>query len=50
LPTWLPKGLERGGVGDEVIEALDEETARDLVTKIRSGAIELAPTSTRAAR
>jgi len=40
LPTWLLKELERAGVGDETIGALDEETARDLVAEIRSDAIE----------
>jgi hypothetical protein len=31
LPTWLVKELERAGVVDEAIEALDEAAARDLV-------------------
>jgi hypothetical protein len=34
------KELERAGVADEAIEALDEETARDLVAEIRSDAVE----------
>ena len=40
LPTWLVKELERAGVVDEVIEALDEESARDLVAEIRSDEVE----------
>ena len=40
LPAWLLKELERAGVGDETIEALDEESARELVAGIRSDAIE----------
>jgi hypothetical protein len=40
LPTWLVKELERAGVVDEAIEALDEDAARDLVAEIRSDAIE----------
>lgn len=40
LPGWLLKELERAGVGNEIIEALDEESARDLVADIRSDAIE----------
>ena len=40
LPTWLLKELERAGVADEAIEALDEDAARDLVAEIRSEAFE----------
>jgi hypothetical protein len=40
LPTWLVKELERAGVVDEAIEALDEDAARDLVAEIRADAIE----------
>ena len=36
LPTWLAKELERAGVVDEVIEALDQESARDLIAEIRA--------------
>jgi hypothetical protein len=40
LPTWLLKELKRAGVSDESIEGLDEERARDLITEIRSDAME----------
>jgi hypothetical protein len=40
LPTWLLKELERAGVVDEIIEALDEDTARDLIAEIRSDSVE----------
>jgi hypothetical protein len=40
LPTWLLKELQRAGVSHESIEGLDEERARDLITEIRSDAIE----------
>jgi hypothetical protein len=40
LPTWLVKELERAGVVDEAIEALDEDAARDLIAEVRSDAIE----------
>lgn len=40
LPTWLLKELQRAGVSDESIEGLDEERARDLITEIRSDAME----------
>ena len=40
LPPWLVKELQRAGVSDEIIEGLDEETARGLVAEIRSDEIE----------
>ena len=40
LPTWLLKELQRAGVSDKSIEGLDEERARDLITEIRSDAME----------
>ena len=40
LPIWLVKELERAGVVDEAIEALDEDAARDLIAEIRSDSIE----------
>ena len=40
LPMWLVKELERAGVVDEAIEALDEDSARELIAEIRSDSIE----------
>jgi hypothetical protein len=40
LPAWLLKKLEGAGVSDEIMETLDEESARDLVADIRSDAAE----------
>jgi hypothetical protein len=40
LPAWLLKELQRAGVSDEIMETLDEESARDLVADIRSDAAE----------
>jgi hypothetical protein len=39
-PTWLSKELQPAGVSDESIEGPDEERAQDLITEIRSEAME----------